>query len=273
MKGIYKPENGIYGYTPLSENDVIRTNGNNMYYSSINADSSVNISRIKSCILQNLVMGDQIHSEKETTKYKDGDLVLTMDGSIYLMNSVSSNPTLERVSSIKIHENEHSDISLQSVYIIILDKIDRSNQNNYNYVKHCESPLYHHRDCKDSSVYGNYIQFKTDLSDIVEQFDDSCVKLVINFISGMRFEKIISSDTFMDPIFIDNRYFLSYGHSSTAYDNEHFPRIKSYDLEIDKKISQVLTRNLYTNENLCMIDGYIEYFYNGINYRTPIVIQ
>ena len=274
MKKIYKPENGIYGYAPAAPDGARGKDGNDMFYSSINLDKNINMSITKSLITHNHVLSLLPYVQNsETIRYSNGDLVLTMDGSVYIMNDIEDDIRIDRIGSIKIPELDayegNSPLSGSTITFEVQSN-SYTAKNDYNYVEGCISPLYHHRDSMDSSVYGNYIKCVTSIGKIIPILDDEYFKLVINFTSGMRFEKILVEKDYMDPIFIDNRYLLNYGHTENQVYASN-TRFTNYNEE--KSVSQTLKTNLIEDGIFCMADGYIEYSYQGKTYRQKITIS
>jgi len=274
MKKIYKPENGIYGYAPAAPDGARGKDGNDIFYSPINLDKNINISITKSLITNNHVLSlIQSIQYSERVNYSDGDLILTKDGSVYIMNDIEDDIRIDRVGSIKIPIiNQYEGNSPLSGYTIIFAIIHNlyTSENIYNYIEGCESPLYHHRDSIDASTYGNYIVCTASLEKVIPVLDGKYIKLVINFISGMRFEKILTEKDYADPIFIDNRYILNYGHT----ENEVYSTntgFSNYDEE--KSVSFELQTNLSEKGKFCMADGYIEYSYQEKTYRQKIIIS
>ena len=274
MKEIYKPENGIYGYAPAAPDGARGKDGNDIFYSSINLDKNIYISITKSLITNNHVLSPLSYVQNmETVDYNNGDLILTMDGSVYIMNDIEENIRIDRVGSIKIPlENTYEGVSpLSGIDVTFeLQPNPHTAKNEYNYVENCISPLYHHRDSIDSSVYGNYIQCTTSLEKIIPALDGEYMKLVINFISGLRFEKILVTKNCADPIFIDNRYLLHYGHTESMVYTTN-TRFNNYNEE--KSVSNELQANLIEGSKVCMADGYVEYSFQNRTYRQKIIIS
>lgn len=276
MEKIYKPENGIYGYAPPAPSGSRGKDGNDMFYSPIKLDKNVNIAITKSLITHNRTLSliPYVQNTGET-RYSDGDLIVTMDGSVYIMNDIEENIRIDRVGSIKIPVIDpyegNSPLGGQGDIIFEVQSTSYSDTNDYNYVEGCLSPLYHHRDSVDSSVYGNYIQCTSSLDKVIPLLDGQYLKLVINFISGMRYEKILTAKDYANPIFIDNRYLLNYGHTETnAYT---LSSIQSYAAESSPNTAITLQPNLINDGKVCMADGYLEYSYQSRTYRQKILIQ
>ena len=103
MKNIYKPENGIYGYAPPAPEGTRGRNGNNMYYSGTNIETPEAYSQTISLISTHRTFSPRQEDQDSYINYADGDLVLTNDGSVYMINNANeSTPSITRIGSIKI---------------------------------------------------------------------------------------------------------------------------------------------------------------------------
>jgi len=273
MNKIYKPENGIYGYAPAAPDGLKGIDGNSIYYSPINLSNEHNIQITKSMIYDKRILSENYYTQQsETVDYKNGDMILTMDGSVYMMNTIESYPTINRIGSIKIPSSYQDNPPIHNDVTFNL-KTNVTNVNDYNYVEKCISPLYHHRDSIDSSVYGNEIICVSEyIKDVLPILDGNFIKLVIIFSSGMRFEKILDENTLLEEIFIDNRYILTYGmrNDDNIWDS-HIPQFfENYNDEIS--VSPYLANNILSGTTSTITEGYIEFSYNGKTYRRKINI-
>jgi hypothetical protein len=102
--------------------------------------------------------------------------------------------------------------------------------------------------------------------------DNHICKFVLNFISGLRIEKVITSENYNNSIFIDNRYLYPFGHrdASTMWD---ITAISSYNEEKDTSTSVDLKSNITTSDSKCMCSGYISFHVNNKEYIKKITIS
>ena len=270
---LYKFQNGICGYAPQGSIGSPGKDGYSVYYSSFDS-SEDSINNMILLIKQKKVLStNPNYGIDQIINYKIGDIIITIDAMMLIIVGENiSNCSIESIGHIKIIEDngEGEDIfngidieySIDSNYI--------TSKNDYNYIENGSSPLYHHRDTNDSSCYGNSIHLKTpsNFTTYLDQMDGHICKFVLNFLSGLRIEKVITYENYNDYIFIDNRYLYPFGHidQDTMW-NKTTPISSYYE---EKTIS--LTSNITTSDSKCMCDGYISFHVDNKEYIKKIII-
>lgn len=285
---LYKFQNGICGYAPQGSIGSSGKDGYSVHYSSF--DSSED--SIKDMILlikqKKVLSTNPKYGVGQVINYKIGDVIITIDAMMLRIansdnSSISddiSNCTIKKIGYIKIisDDGEGEDIFEENNNKINIEyKIDSNPVpaiNDYNYIENGASPLYHHRDTNDSSCYGNSIRLDTpsNFTKYLDKMDNHMCKFVLNFISGLRIEKVITSENYNNSIFIDNRYLYPFGHkdASTMWD---ISTISSYDEEKDASTSVYLKSNITTSDSKCMCSGYISFHVNNKEYIKKIKIS
>ena len=210
--------------------------------------------------------------------YKIGDVIITIDAMMLRIAGVSiSNCNIEKIGSIKIISDtgEGEDIfnGINIEYKINSNPVPAIND--YNYIENGASPLYHHRDTNDGYCYGNSIHLYTpsDFTTYLSKMDNHMCKFVLNFISGLRIEKVITSENYNNSIFIDNRYLYPFGHRDQKTMWNITTIISSYDDEKDASTSIGLKSNITTSDSKCMCSGYISFHVNNKEYIKKITIS
>lgn len=267
--------NGICGYAPQGSTGKTGNDGYSLYYSPFYSDNS-GMSNMIEAIKNNKVFStNPNYKSTEHVDYKIGDMIITADSQVLIINGSIDNVTLLNIGQIKIISNtgDGEDIFNCEVKANIDNNIHISD-NIYNYIgDNCKSTLYHHRDVKDGHIYGNSITIQTtgsvSFNNIINKMDGAFCKLVINFYSGLRYEKILTQANCSNGIFIDNRYFYPYGYASNSSIWESAGIIQSYSNEQGADLKE----NLKTESGKCICDAYLEYYYNKKQYRKKIVIE
>ena len=274
---LYKFQNGICGYAPQGSIGSSGKDGYSVHYSSFDS-SEDSINNMILLIKQKKVLStNPNYGVGQVINYKIGDVIITIDAMMLRISGVNvSNCSIEKIGSIKIiyDTGEGEDIFNR---INIEYKINDNPDpiiNDYNYIENGASPLYHHRDTNDSSCYGNSIHLYTpsDFTTYLNKMDNHMCKFVLNFISGLRIEKVITSENYNNSIFIDNRYLYPFGHKDddTIWD---ITTISSYDEEKDASTSANLKSNITTSNSKCMCYGYISFHVNNKEYIKKITIS
>ena len=274
---LYKFQNGICGYAPQGSVGSSGKDGYSVHYSSFDS-SEDSINNMILLIKQKKVLStNPNYGVGQVINYKIGDVIITIDAMMLRISGVNiSNCSIEKIGSIKIiyDTGEGEDIFNR---INIEYKINDNPDpiiNDYNYIENGASPLYHHRDTNDSSCYGNSIHLYTpsDFTTYLNKMDNHMCKFVLNFISGLRIEKVITSENYNNSIFIDNRYLYPFGHrdASTMWD---ITAISSYNEEKDTSTSVDLKSNITTSDSKCMCSGYISFHVNNKEYIKKITIS
>ncbi len=274
---LYKFQNGICGYAPQGSIGSSGEDGYSVHYSSFDS-SEDSINNMILLIKQKKVLStNPNYGVGQVINYKIGDVIITIDAMMLRISGVNiSNCSIEKIGSIKIiyDTGEGEDIFNR---INIEYKINDNPDpiiNDYNYIENGASPLYHHRDTNDSSCYGNSIHLYTpsDFTTYLNKMDNHMCKFVLNFISGLRIEKVITSENYNNNIFIDNRYLYPFGHKNddTIWD---ITTISSYDEEKDASTSANLKSNITTSNSKCMCSGYISFHVNNKEYIKKITIS
>jgi len=274
---LYKFQNGICGYAPQGNIGSSGKDGYSVHYSSFDS-SEDSINNMILLIKQKKVLStNPNYGVGQVINYKIGDVIITIDAMMLRIAGDSiSNCNIKKIGSIKIiHDTgEGEDIfnKINIEYKINSDPV--TIKNDYNYVENGASPLYHHRDTNDSSCYGNSIHLETpsDFTTYLNKMDNNMCKFVLNFISGLRIEKVITSENYDSSIFIDNRYLYPFGHrdASTMWD---ITEIQSYDVETDASTSADLKSNITTSNDKCMCSGYISFHVDNKEYIKKITIS
>lgn len=277
--------NGIYGYAPEGSVGESGESGYSVYYapySSSNDDKE----RILDDIRHGRVFSNNPNyiKEDDAIKYKISDTIITNDSSIFVISGSETPDTsidLTLIGSIKlIGEFETDGIDIFNGKDIVYNIVtgEYTAENDYNYIEGGCSPLFHHRDTNDPSVYGNYIELSQNdnmesiFRECLSKMDGEMCTFVINFSNTLRIEKIINSDNLTDKIFIDNRYLYPYGSCSDASIWKDTSIISSYENEKDSSTSLNLRSNLLTDNNKCLCEGYITFTHNNDEYRKDIKI-
>lgn len=274
---LYKFQNGICGYAPQGSIGSSGEDGYSVHYSSFDS-SEDSINNMILLIKQKKVLSiNPNYGVDQVINYKIGDVIITIDSMMLRISGVSiSNCNIEKIGSIKIISDtgDGEDIfnGIDIEYKINYNPVPV--MNDYNYVENGTSPLYHHRDTNDSSCYGNSIHLYTpsDFTTYLNKMDNNMCKFVLNFISGLRIEKVITSENYNNNIFIDNRYLYPFGHKDddTIWD---ITTISSYDEEKDASTSANLKSNITTSNSKCMCSGYISFHVNNKEYIKKITIS
>lgn len=275
---LYKFQNGICGYAPQGIIGSSGKDGYSVHYSSF--DSSENsINNMILLIKQKKVLStNPNYGIGQVINYKIGDVIITIDAMMLRIAGDSiSNCNIEKIGSIKIISDDSQDEDIFNG-INIEYKINSNPVpviNDYNYIENGASPLYHHRDTNDGYCYGNSIHLyaPSDFTTYLSKMDNHMCKFVLNFISGLRIEKVITSENYNNNIFIDNRYLYPFGHrdQNTMWDRTTI--ISSYDDEKDASTSSALKSNITTSDSKCMCSGYISFHVNNKEYIKKITIS
>lgn len=275
---LYKFQNGICGYAPQGSIGSSGKDGYSVHYSSF--DSSENsINNMILLIKQKKVLStNPNYGIGQVINYKIGDVIITIDAMMLRISGDSiSNCNIEKIGSIKIISDDSQDEDIFNG-INIEYKISSNPVpviNDYNYIENGASPLYHHRDTNDGYCYGNSIHLDTpsDFTTYLSKMDSHMCKFVLNFISGLRIEKIITSENYDSSIFIDNRYLYPFGHRDQKAIWNITTIIPSYDDEKDASTSSALKSNITTSHSKCMCSGYISFHVNNKEYIKKIIIK
>ena len=270
---LYKFQNGICGYAPQGSIGSSGKDGYSVHYSSFDS-SEDSINNMILLIKQKKVLStNPNYGVGQVINYKIGDVIITIDAMMLRISGVSiSNCNIEKIGSIKIISDtgEGEDIfnGIDIEYKINSNHVPVIND--YNYIENGASPLYHHRDTNDRYCYGNSIHLYTpsDFTTYLSKMDNNMCKFVLNFISGLRIEKVITSENYNNSIFIDNRYLYPFGHrdNDTMWD---ITTISSYNEE--KNVD--LKSNITTSDSKCMCSGYISFHVNNKEYIKKITIS
>lgn len=272
---LYKFQNGICGYAPQGSIGSSGKDGYSVHYSSFDS-SEDSINNMILLIKQKKVLSaNPNYGVDQVINYKIGDVIITIDTMMLRISGVSiSNCNIEKIGSIKIISNTDEDIfDGKNIEYKINDNHDPI-INDYNYIENGASPLYHHRDTNDRYCYGNSIHLYTpsDFEKYLSKMDNNICKFVLNFISGLRIEKVITSENYDSSIFIDNRYLYPFGHRDDS-SIWNITTISSYDDEIDASTSDYLKSNITTLDDKCMCYGYISFHVNNKEYIKKITIS
>lgn len=275
---LYKFQNGICGYAPQGSIGSSGKDGYSVHYSSF--DSSENsINNMILLIKQKKVLStNPNYGIGQVINYKIGDVIITIDAMMLRIAGDSiSNCNIEKIGSIKIISDDSQDEDIFNG-INIEYKISSNPVpviNDYNYIENGASPLYHHRDTNDGYCYGNSIHLyaPSDFTTYLSKMDNHMCKFVLNFISGLRIEKVITSENYNNNIFIDNRYLYPFGHRDQKTMWNITTIISSYDDEKDASTSIALKSNITTSHSKCMCSGYISFHVNNKEYIKKITIS
>ena len=275
---LYKFQNGICGYAPQGSIGSSGKDGYSVHYSSF--DSSENsINNMILLIKQKKVLStNPNYGIGQVINYKIGDVIITIDAMMLRIAGDSiSNCNIEKIGSIKIISDDSQDEDIFNG-INIEYKISSNPVpviNDYNYIENGASPLYHHRDTNDGYCYGNSIHLyaPSDFTTYLSKMDNHMCKFVLNFISGLRIEKVITSENYNNNIFIDNRYLYPFGHRDQKTMWNITAIISSYDFEKDASTSINLKSNITTSHSKCMCSGYISFHVNNKEYIKKITIS
>jgi hypothetical protein len=282
---LYKFQNGICGYAPQGSVGSSGKDGYSVHYSSFDSSEDSINSMILLIKQKKVLSTNPNYGVGQVINYKIGDVIITIDAMMLRISnsddsSISddniSNCTIKKIGSIKIiyDDGEGEDIfnGINIEYKINSSPIPVIND--YNYIDNGASPLYHHRDTNDRYCYGNSIHLYTpsDFATYLNKMDNHMCKFVLNFISGLRIEKVITSENYNNSIFIDNRYLYPFGHrdASTMWD---ITAISSYNEEKDTSTSVDLKSNITTSDSKCMCSGYISFHVNNKEYIKKITIS
>lgn len=272
---LYKFQNGICGYAPQGIIGSSGKDGYSVHYSSFDS-SEDSINNMILLIKNNKVLSvNPNYGVDQKINYKIGDVIITIDAMMLRISGDNiSNRNIEKIGSIKIISNTGEDIfGGKNIEYKINDNPDPI-INDYNYIENGASPLYHHRDTNDSSCYGNSIHLDTpsDFETYLSKMDNNMCKFVLNFISGLRIEKVITLENYKNSIFIDNRYLYPFGHRDDS-STWNITTISSYDYEINASTSNCLKSNITTSDDKCMCYGYISFHVNNKEYIKKITIS
>ena len=275
---LYKFQNGICGYAPQGSIGSSGKDGYSVHYSSFDS-SEDSINNMILLIKQKKVLStNPNYGVGQVINYKIGDVIITIDAMMLRISGVSiSNCNIEKIGSIKIISDtgEGEDIfnGIDIEYKINSNHVPVIND--YNYIENGASPLYHHRDTNDRYCYGNSIHLYTpsDFTTYLSKMDNNMCKFVLNFISGLRIEKVITSENYNNNIFIDNRYLYPFGHRDSSTMWNITTTISSYDDEKDASTSIALKSNITTSDSKCMCSGYISFHVNNKEYIKKITIS
>ena len=275
---LYKFQNGICGYAPQGSIGSSGKDGYSVYYSSFDS-SEDNINNMILLIKQKKVLStNPNYGIGQVINYKIGDVIITIDAMMLRIAGDSiSNCNIEKIGSIKIISDtgEGEDIfnGINIEYKINSNPVPVIND--YNYIENGASPLYHHRDTNDRYCYGNSIHLYTpsDFTTYLSKMDNHMCKFVLNFISGLRIEKVITSENYNNSIFIDNRYLYPFGHRDQKTMWNITTIISSYDDEKDASTSIGLKSNITTSDSKCMCSGYISFHVSNKEYIKKITIS
>ena len=281
--------NGISGYAPQGSTGSSGADGYSVHYSSFDS-SEQSIDDMLSLISQKKVLStNPNYGVGVKINYKLGDAIITIDSTMFIIEGKSIEKCyLTNIGLLKIISNtsgEGTDIFDGSALEYNFGSYNGSEhiaKNDYNYISKGASPLYHHRDTNDSTCNGNYIQIK-DTSLLYSKLanndennpiiDGHFCTLVLNFASGLRLEKILTTSNCNDPIFIDNRYLYPFGNSDDNTKWSIDSSITTYLSEKSETISKKLRDNIKTESSRCMCSGYITYHIANSEYRKQIIIR
>ena len=276
---LYKFQNGICGYAPQGSIGSSGKDGYSVHYSSFDS-SEDSINKMILLIKNNKVLSaNPNYGVDQRINYKIGDVIITIDAMMLRISGVSIKKcNIEKIGSIKIISNTGEDIfGGKNIEYKINDNPDPI-INDYNYIENDastgSSPLYHHRDTKDRHCYGNSIHLDTSsgFETYLSRMDNNMCKFVLNFISGLRIEKVITLENYKSSIFIDNRYLYPFGHRDDS-STWNITTISSYDNERDASTSNCLKSNITTSDDKCMCYGYISFHVNNKEYIKKITIS
>ena len=272
---LYKFQNGICGYAPQGSIGSSGKDGYSVHYSSFDS-SEDSINKMILLIKNNKVLSaNPNYGVDQRINYKIGDVIITIDAMMLRISGVSIKKcNIEKIGSIKIISNTGENIfDGINIEYKINDNPDPI-INDYNYIENGASPLYHHRDTNDRSCYGNSIHLYTpsDFETYLSKMDNNMCKFVLNFISGLRIEKVITLENYDSSIFIDNRYLYPFGHREDS-STWNITTISSYDYERDASTSNCLKSNITTSDDKCMCYGYISFHVNNKEYIKKITIS
>lgn len=273
-----KFRNGICGYAPQGSIGTSGKNGYSVHYSSFDS-SEESIENMIMLIKKSKVLStNPNYGTNQKVSYKIGDTIITIDANMFIIDGESIDTcSLKLIGSIKIISNESGegeDIFNGTNVEYHLTSDNYLETNRYNYIPGGNSPLYHHRDTRDSTCNGNYIKATTSLSQYIQLMDGELCTLVLNFNSGLRLEKIITVSNCDAKIFIDNRYFYPFGHSNDQSRYWNLPTIiASYDMEKAPGMSTGIKDNIKTTSPKCLCSGYLSFHVNNNEYRKKITIS
>jgi hypothetical protein len=268
-------KNGICGYAPQGSIGESGAEGYHIYYSPFNGNEN-GINHMIEDIKNNRVFSNNPeYKSTEKISYRSGDMIITTDSTVFIIDIIPGGAALKNIGKIKIISNAYEGEDIFGTIDEIIMKIQTSAgttaNNDYNYISNGNSPLYHHRDTSDQHVYGQYIKITSpsNLGTYINKMDGKFCKLIINFNSGLRFEKVLTSSNWSNNIFIDNRYFYPFGHSEKYYWTHTTPRVIS-SYEDEKTVN--LKYNLCSDYAQTLCYGYLEFFHNNREYRKKINI-
>ena len=275
---LYKFRNGICGYAPQGSIGSSGQDGYSVYYSSFDSSDDSKNNMILLIKQRKVLSANPNYGSNQVINYKVGDVIISIDTTMLRISGDSiSNCTLEAIGSIKIVEDvgEGEDIFNGMEIEYEIKETPTPVENDYNYVENGTSPLYHHRDTNDSSCYGNSIHLKSpsDFNTYLYHMDNRICKFVLNFTSGLRIEKIITTENYNNDIFIDNRYLYPFGHRDQSSIWNITTIISSYDEETSESTSNSLKDNIKTASSKCMCDGYISFHVGNKEYIKKISIS
>ena len=275
---LYKFKNGICGYAPQGSVGSSGDDGYSVYYSPFDSSEDSKNNMILLIKQKKVLSTNPDYDTGKVINYKIGDVIITIDSAMLTISGDSiSNCKLTTIGQLKIivddigeGEDIFNKINIEYSITEITTKA-----NDYNYIQNGASPLYHHRDTNDSSCYGNNIHLTTpsNFNDYLVKMDNHFCKLVLNFASGLRIEKILDQSTYNDDIFIDNRYLYPFGHIDDSSFWNITDEFQSYDDEKDSSTSVKLRDNITTSSSKCLCDGYISFNVNNTQYTKKIIIS
>ena len=277
--------NGISGYAPQGSTGSSGSDGYSVHYSSFDS-SEQSIDDMLLLISQKKVLStNPNYGVGVKINYKLGDAIITIDSTMFIIEGNSIEDChLTNIGLLKIISNtsgEGTDI-FGNADLVYNFTNNHTATNDYNYINRGASPLYHHRDTNDDTCNGNYIQISDNsllyskLANNDENnpiIDGHFCTLVLNFSSGLRLEKILTTSNCNDPIFIDNRYLYPFGNSDDNTKWSIGSSITTYDSEKSETISNGLRNNIKTENSMCMCSGYITYHIANSEYRKQIIIR
>lgn len=275
---LYKFRNGICGYAPQGSIGSSGQDGYSVYYSSFDSSDDSKRNMILLIKQSKVLSTNPNYGSDQVINYKVGDVIIAIDTTMLRISGDSiSNCTLETIGSIKIVEDvgEGEDIFNGTDIEYEIEETPTPITNDYNYVENGVSPLYHHRDTNDDHCYGNSIRLKSpsEFNTYLSRMDNNICKFVLNFTSGLRIEKIITTENYNNDIFIDNRYLYPFGHRDQNSIWNKTTIMSSYDEEKSESTTNALKDNIKTASAKCMCDGYISFHVGNKEYIKKISIS
>jgi len=294
---------GIAGYSLCGIQGLIGASGNSIYYSSVEEPTD-----ICELIKNHKTLSNNPIVQETEIEYLNNDFIITPNGDFYVIKNISSTPVLiERLGNIMIsykNEPDNDHIPPETIYLV-KPKISTFNpstdavetQNKYNYVglSARKSSLYRHIIDSNRRTFAG-IKIKIDknvpiscifnggtssyahtykfLESTITIFKDT--KLVFLFKSGYSLEWYLKNGSddsgrlaFSDGyIVIDNRYVYYQGVDQSTYDSSK----GDYS---DHNIPYTKNNTMKNLLDIAFSDGdevvtYLEYFFNGKNYKVRV---